>query len=135
MGKAQRAGSCSARHDDLNMHSKLILLAFLVFSHTVAAQSLPAFIQEYIEEFLSAPVGDAPASIWKYSYRGDEVFYIPFVEICCDIPSEVRDSEGLLICQPEGGFTGDGDGRCQDFYQRRTKGEIVWRDPRAEATR
>ena len=50
---------------------------------------------------------------------------------CCDIPSEVYDEKGALLCYASGGFAG-GDGRCPGFS---TEGmTLLWQDPRGAAT-
>jgi hypothetical protein len=71
----------------------------------------------------TAPAGNAPAWIAKYEYGGRTVYYLP--PRCCDIPSELYDAAGTLLCRPDGGFV-DGDDRCPDFLTERRGGEIVW---------
>jgi hypothetical protein len=38
--------------------------------------------------------------------------------------------KGRLICQPDGGITGKGDGKCPDFDKNKTNEKLVWQDPR-----
>lgn len=47
-------------------------------------------------------------------YNGKVAWYIP--PRCCDIPSELYDETGKLICHPEGGLAG-ADGNCPSFGQ------------------
>ena len=35
-----------------------------------------------------------------------------------------------VICHPDGGITGRGDGRCPDFFVERRNERVVWRDQR-----
>jgi len=51
----------------------------------------------------------------KCNYKGKEVNYKP-AERCCDQMGEVRDTSGNIICHPDGGITGKGDGKCPDFF-------------------
>jgi hypothetical protein len=56
------------------------------------------------------------------------VYYLP--PRCCDIQGQVFNRAGGVICAPDGGLTGAGDGRCPDFFATRSDEEILWRDPR-----
>jgi hypothetical protein len=51
-------------------------------------------------------------AVFRTTYRGRLAYYIP--PRCCDIPSQLYDEHGTLICYPHGGFAG-GDGRCLSF--------------------
>jgi hypothetical protein len=85
-------------------------------------------VDSLIAALEAAPKKDPPATVWRYSYKGDLVFYVP--PSCCDVPSELYDTAGTLLCAPDGGFTGKGDGRCPDFFATRTNGKRLWSDPR-----
>jgi hypothetical protein len=76
----------------------------------------------------SQPVANPPAYIARYEYQGQVVYYLP--PRCCDIPSTLYDAAGVILCHPDGGLSGIGDGRCPDFIAQRTKEQIVWRDGR-----
>jgi hypothetical protein len=65
-------------------------------------------------------------SVTRYAYRGKEVYYIP--PHCCDIRSQLFDAECRTICQPDGGLTGRGDGKCPDFMTARSGGELIWKE-------
>jgi hypothetical protein len=45
--------------------------------------------------------------------------------------SVVYRSDGAVMCQPDGGLAGNGDGRCPDFFVERRNERIIWRDPRS----
>jgi hypothetical protein len=57
------------------------------------------------------PFDDSPV-VFRTKYKGKVAYYVP--PRCCDIPSELYDENGRLICYPHGGFVG-GDGRCPSF--------------------
>jgi hypothetical protein len=86
------------------------------------------FVDHLIGQLAASPKKDPPGSIWKYTYKGLVVFYVP--PSCCDVPSELYDSDGNLICSSDGGITGDGDGKCPDFFNVRTDEQRVWTDSR-----
>jgi hypothetical protein len=89
---------------------------------------VPSWVASLIRQMEAEPVSDPPAFIARYEYRGAEVYYVP--PSCCDVPSTLYDASGTVICHPDGGFSGDGDGRCPDFLAERRNEKIVWRDRR-----
>lgn len=88
----------------------------------------PAFVDRLIAGFEAEPVANPPAAVWQYRYRGQDVFYVP--PSCCDVPSQVYTADGAPLCQPDGGFSGRGDGQCPDFAAARSDERLVWRDGR-----
>jgi len=88
----------------------------------------PRWVNELIERYQAEPVGNPPQSIWRYEYSGQTVYYIP--PQCCDQFSQLFDAKGSLLCAPDGGLGGSGDGRCPEFFRERTKEEFIWQDQR-----
>jgi hypothetical protein len=103
-------------------------LATAIGCGPAADEEWPGFVNQRIDEFEADPKKDPPGSIWRYRYKGLVVFYVP--PYCCDVPGELYDSNGTLICSPDGGITGDGDGRCTDFFDVRADEYRVWTDSR-----
>ena len=113
-------------------------------------QDLPTFIQELIAEHEAALPQHSPAQstqlfgaqrqirlptleIWQHEYDGETVFFLPALpQGCCDNFSKLYDADGNLICYPDGGITGKGDGRCPDFINSRGRGVLVYGEPRSE---
>ena len=91
------------------------------------ADALPEWLVALIEQLESQPVANPPAYIARREYAAGVYYYLP--PRCCDIFSNLYDSEGTIVCHPDGGFTGGGDGRCPALGQRLSE-EIVWRDAR-----
>lgn len=89
---------------------------------------VPNWINEAIENFQSEPVDNPPRSIYRYTYQDQTVYYIPGQ--CCDQFSTLYDVDGNEICAPDGGLTGEGDGRCPDFFEQRTNELLLWEDSR-----
>ena len=81
-----------------------------------------------IADFQSKPVGNPPQSIYRYEFNGGTVYYVP--PQCCDQYSVLYDSNGNVICAPDGGLIGRGDGRCADFLQQARNKQLVWQDNR-----
>jgi hypothetical protein len=89
---------------------------------------LPACVKEKISLLKSKPTQNPPASVWQYQYKGQTVYYLP--PACCDQMGELYDENCNLICHPDGGITGRGDGKCEDFFSTRQNEELVWEDKR-----
>lgn len=60
-----------------------------------------------------------PPFLVRYDYRGERVYFVPAVG-GRDLMSRLYDARGDLICRPDGGIDGRGDGRCPDFFDART---------------
>jgi len=89
---------------------------------------IPKCIQQKIEAIKSQKVTNPPTAIYSYRYNNQTVLYI--TSTCCDIPSSLYDNKCNFICSPDGGFTGKGDGKCIDFFDKRTDEKLIWRDSR-----
>jgi uncharacterized protein DUF6970 len=105
-----------------------VLLAACTAQNPAAPEPPPTFVESLIRQLSTQPVANPPASITRYDYKGQVVYYVP--PRCCDIRGDVYLTDGKLLCQPDGGFDGRGDGRCPDFFTTRRNEYIVWRDPR-----
>jgi hypothetical protein len=114
----------------MNMYYNIALL--LLIGTQVSAtvpQGKPAWINAHIEQLQKGRPGNPSFTIWQYRYKGQVVYYFP--PQCCDIPSTLLDEKQKQICSPDGGFAGNGDGKCTDFFTARTEEKLLWRDPRA----
>ena len=87
----------------------------------------PDCIQQVIEKIKQEDLWNPPATVYRYDFKGQEVYYIP--ARCCDIPSLVIANCDTL-CAPDGGFTGKGDGRCPNFFEEAKNPVLVWEDTR-----
>ncbi len=72
-----------------------------------------------LEKKIAEAAKDGYLSVDMYLYKGDTVYL--FVPPCCDRFSELYDRDGKLICHPDGGITGKGDGKCTDFVKKAEK--------------
>lgn len=91
-------------------------------------EETPSCISDMIDTMEEEPAANPPASITRYEYEGETVYYVP--QRCCDIPSVLYDSKCEVICSPDGGLSGDGDGRCPDFFDEATDKTVIWEDDR-----
>ncbi|MCS6991925.1 MAG: hypothetical protein NZL95_08700 [Chitinophagales bacterium] len=105
----------------------LFLLVLTVSQQKCREESVPLCIQQMIEDFSRQPPRHPPYSIYSYTYQGRTVYYVQ--PPCCDQLSKLYDADCNLICAPDGGITGRGDGRCPDFYTTRTHEQLIWTQP------
>jgi hypothetical protein len=104
------------------------LLSIGLGCSTTSPDDMP-WMRDLIARLSSEPLGFGPAEIVEYEYQGRLVYFVP-VHRCCDFMSDLYDREGVIICHPDGGIVGHGDGRCPDFFTRRSHKRLVWRDDR-----
>lgn len=136
MGHAET--SLTIRHRLFSVTTLLVRPLFLACAALLAAvggcaarpatPEWPPFVTQLIARLEAEPTSNPPGSIWRYNYKGRVVFYVP--PSCCDVASELYDGDGSLICGPDGGLSGDGDGKCPDFFELRTDELRVWSDSR-----
>ena len=88
----------------------------------------PAWLKARIAAVLAERKRNPLTRILRYQYGGRTVYYISAP--CCDQYSNVFDTRGRLVCQPDGGITGKGDGKCPDFDKTKANEKLVWQDPR-----
>ena len=88
----------------------------------------PPWLKERISAVLAERKRNPITRILRYQYDGRTVYYVSAP--CCDQYSNVFDTKGTLVCQPDGGITGKGDGKCPDFEKNKTNEKLVWQDPR-----
>lgn len=89
---------------------------------------VPAAVTALIHDLENQPVRNPPALVARYDYVGRVVYYVP--PHCCDFFGDLYNAAGQVICHPDGGLTGKGDGRCPDFFTQRGNETIIWRDSR-----
>ena len=87
-----------------------------------------AWLIDLINSQKNEPVANPPAFIAQYEYKGQTVYFLP--QRCCDIFSDLYDSDGNIIGHPDGGIAGQGDGRVSDFLKERNSESVIWRDQR-----
>lgn len=104
-----------------------IIACFLIAIATFSCRqdNLAANAPECIEAMI--PVEDEAeniVSITRYRFEGEKVYYV--VSECCDQFNNVYDKDCNVICAPDGGITGRGDGNCPAFFSDATKKKLIW---------
>ncbi|WP_310396516.1 DUF6970 domain-containing protein [Hymenobacter sp.] len=88
----------------------------------------PQWLKARIAAVLAERKRNPLIRILRYDYGGQTVYYQSAP--CCDQYSQVFDTKGRVVCSPDGGITGKGDGKCPDFEKNKTNEKLVWQDPR-----
>jgi hypothetical protein len=109
-----------------------ILFASVFSSGCAGNQPLPTspepqWLAALIFNLEHPPVSNPPSVIARYEFHDKLVYYV--APRCCDIRGVLYDSAGNILCEPDSGITGAGDGRCPDFFAQRRSERIVWRPP------
>lgn len=113
------------------MRKNLLLLAALgLFScnKNQISGNVPSCIEQKIRQLSAEVKRNPPAEIYSYQYEGRKVYHIP--PACCDQYGDLIDEDCRVICHPDGGLMGRGDGQCPDFFTKATQKTLVWQDPR-----
>lgn len=88
----------------------------------------PGWLEARIQKLSAERRQNPPARIMRYRYEDQVVYYETLGG--GDQYSNLYDQNGKLVCHPEGGITGKGDGNCRYFTKRRTEERLVWQDSR-----
>lgn len=88
----------------------------------------PGWLEARIQKLSAEPRQNPSARIMRYRFEGQVVYYETLGG--GDQYSNLYDQSGKIICHPEGGITGKGDGNCRYFTKRRTEERLVWQDAR-----
>jgi PKD repeat protein len=94
------------------------------FEEVVACDST-TWLNDLIAKFKNDLNSNPLHSIYQYDYQGKTVFYVP--PQCCDQYSTLYDACGNVMCAPDGGITGTGDGTCPDFFSARQNETVIFK--------
>ncbi|HEU0110437.1 MAG TPA: hypothetical protein VFQ73_06145 [Flavisolibacter sp.] len=108
----------------------VIFLSVAFQKQKLDRDKLPACVVQKIQEIKQQPRWNPPAEVHEYFYRNKRVFY--FTSDCCDQYNLLLDEQCAVICAPNGGTTGKGDGKCADFNTKAEYIKLVWKDERAK---
>ena len=90
-------------------------------------KDVPFCIEQKIKEIKNEPVQNPPAEVWEWKTDTETYYYI--TSDCCDQYNYLYDDDCNIVCAPDGGFTGNGDGQCPDFSSTPVK-TLIWEDER-----
>ena len=112
-----------------------ILLIILICASFVACKKqsasllfTPSCILSKIDELKSKPKQNPAAEVYEFNYLNKKAYY--FTADCCDQYNFLYDGNCNIICAPDGGISGSGDGKCVDFNESKQGGKLIWKDER-----
>lgn len=113
------------------MKKSKLILALLCLTAVITSckrhdlsMKVPGCVEKKIEELKDKPVQNPPAEVWQWKVDGATYYYI--TSDCCDQFNYLYDEDCNVVCAPDGGFTGTGDGNCPEFSGTVEK-KLVWK--------
>lgn len=118
------------------MNKKNLIKIFFLFIYLLfqscdnldLEKDTPRCINQLISDIKKDEVQNPPSEVWKWIVN--DVVYYYITSGCCDKFNFLYDDECNLICAPDGGFSGMGDGKCSNLNGNITK-SLVWKDERS----
>ena len=114
--------------------NKIIITLLLLFAATFQSCEplnleidVPSCIEREIRQMKRDPVTNPPAAVYQWETEGKIYYYI--TSDCCDQYNWLYDTSCDVVCAPDGGFTGMGDGNCPQWTGTISQ-KLVWRDSR-----
>ena len=105
----------------------ILILPLLSCDNEEGGTEVPSCIERKIDEIKSETVWNPPAQVWKW--ENDENTYYYITSECCDQWNYLYDEQCNVVCAPDGGITGMGDGNCPEFSEPIDK-SLIWADDR-----
>lgn len=95
-------------------------------------EDAPACIKRMARSLANEPVRNPPASIYEWTISsGQKYYYVP--PYCCDMFGLLYDAGCNLVCAPDGGLSGMGDGTCpEEIVDDIVSTRVVWKDDRGD---
>jgi hypothetical protein len=95
-----------------------------------AKDTIPPCITALIKKLQTEPVTNPPSKIYRYTFEGKAVYYVPAV--CCDNFSDLYNDSCKIMAHPDGGFTGKGDRKAPTFQEEKKNEKLIWEDLRKQ---
>lgn len=90
-------------------------------------KDVPNCVKNKIRKIRNKEVYNPPAKV--YEWKVDGLTYYYFTSDCCDSYNYLYDESCDVVCAPDGGFSGGGDGNCPNFNGP-IEWTLVWEDDR-----
>ena len=88
---------------------------------------IDANVPQCLKQVIQARESRCSVSVYKYVFNEEDAYLIE--SRCPDALHTLYDTECKHICSPSGGVSGNGDGRCPDFYETAVQVELVYTSP------
>lgn len=109
---------------------KVMILNFLAIFLSISISScekvdFPKDTPTCIKKEIRKQQDECLDRVVKYEYNGNTVYLFEPAD-CPDALFNLYDENCNHICSPAGGISGNGDGKCNDFYQAAIEKEVIW---------
>jgi hypothetical protein len=105
----------------------ILILPFIGCENEEYELEIPSCIEKKIDEIKSETTWNPPAQIWKWETTENTYYYI--TSDCCDQWNYLYDEKCNVVCAPDGGINGMGDGNCPELSEPIVK-SLIWSDDR-----
>jgi hypothetical protein len=99
----------------------LLLTGFFSCEKIDVPKDTPSCIKKKIKEKKE----ECLDKVLEYEYNGNNVYLFEPAN-CPDALFNLYDENCNHICSPAGGISGNGDGKCNDFYQTSVEKRLIW---------
>ena len=106
--------------------SVFLFFAFTIFISYCSNPAEPKDKPIWLNDFLETRENEheTPKAIWQFEWNDKIVYYV--LSQGCDNFNLLLDENGKVLCSPDGGFTGRGDGKCSNFINEKKNGKLIW---------
>ncbi len=104
-----------------------LLLALVLGACSKAYVDVPKCVDKKIKQIKKEPPTNPRTEVWRWKVDGKTYYYI--TSDCCDQYNYLYDDKCQVVCAPDGGFSGNGDGNCPSFSGN-VEEKLVWKDER-----
>jgi hypothetical protein len=105
----------------------LLSLTFISCEDLNLKKDVPNCIERKIRQFKKDAVDNPPKQVWEWKVNGTTYYYI--TGHGADCLHYLYDDNCKVVCAPDGGTFGTGDGKCPKFYPPMVK-TLIWEDER-----
>ncbi|MBT8220082.1 MAG: hypothetical protein KJP00_09665 [Bacteroidia bacterium] len=109
-----------------NLYALLVIILAVSCENSDILPDLPECVQNLIDVIKDEPVRNPPVMVWEWNTDDTTYYYI--TSDCCDQFNYLYTTNCEIVCAPDGGITGAGDGKCPEF--RDIEKTLVWEDKR-----
>lgn len=108
---------------------KFIYLFLFLFTITSACAkiSVPKGTPYAIKKLIRKEQKHCLSKVYNYNFEGQKYYYFQNGHGgCADSFNDLYNEKGELLCHPDGGISGGGDGKCGDYYIGINNALLIW---------
>lgn len=112
----------------LQMMKSIYIFVFLITIISACTKvSVPEGTPRAIKKLIDKEQKNCLNTVTSFTIKEETVYYFDNgYGGCADMFNDLYSENGELICHPSGGFSGGGDGKCDDKYKNLKDGVVIW---------